>query len=193
MNIVVMGICGCGKSTIGERLARELGWAFIEGDQYHCPESIERMSRGIPLTDTDRQPWLDRLSTMLGDAERSRHPTVLSCSALKRHYRETLAAESSVTFIYLHGERHEIERRMSARQNHFMVASMVDSQLETLEEPTQSEPAIRVEIDQDIEQIVQTIIDTLNLAPTRSSSRSTLDSNQSTNGTPTPKPLKGES
>lgn len=188
-----MGICGCGKSTIGEHLARRLGWSFIEGDLYHCPESIERMSRGIPLTDADRRPWLDRLSEMLGEAHRNNQSVVLSCSSLKREYRARLTSQADATFVYLHGTREQIEQRMSARQNHFMVTSMIDSQLATLEEPTAEESAIRVDIEQSVEQIVDTIIDTLALPQSVSSSRSGLELSQAGSGAQTPKPLKGES
>lgn len=158
MNLVIMGVCGCGKSTIGKLLADALDARFIEGDSFHSPHNVQRMSAGIPLTDADRAPWLQRLRDELAAEHRADHRAVLSCSALKKSYRQILAASGPLTFVYLQAERAEIERRMSLRQNHFMVAALVDSQFETLEEPGADEACIRVSVLQSVPQIVQEIL-----------------------------------
>ncbi|ANG62030.1 hypothetical protein A8C75_05685 [Marinobacterium aestuarii] len=158
MNLVIMGVCGCGKSTIGKLLADELGARFIEGDSFHPVENVQRMSAGIPLTDADRQPWLERLRDELSAAHAQGSQAVLSCSALKKDYRQTLASSGPLTFVYLQAERAEIERRMSLRQNHFMVATLVTSQFETLQEPGTDEACVRVSVLQSVPQIVQEIL-----------------------------------
>lgn len=157
MNLVIMGVCGCGKSTIGKQLAEELGARFIEGDSFHPVENVQRMSAGIPLTDADRQPWLERLRDELSNTTAKGSRAVLSCSALKKSYRHTLATSGPLMFVYLQAERSEIERRMSLRQNHFMVATLVASQFETLQEPGSDETCIRVSVLQSVSQIVQEI------------------------------------
>lgn len=161
MNLVIMGVCGCGKSTIGKRLADALDARFIEGDSFHSPHNVQRMSAGIPLTDADRVPWLQSLRDELAAEHRAGHRAVLSCSALKKSYRQILAASGPLTFVYLQAERAEIERRMSLRQNHFMVATLVDSQFETLQEPGPDEACIRVSVLQSVPQIVQEILATV--------------------------------
>jgi gluconokinase len=158
MNLVIMGVCGCGKSTIGKLLADALDARFIEGDSFHSPESVQRMSAGIPLTDSDRGPWLERLRDELSATHAQGSQAVLSCSALKKSYRQTLAASGPLTFVYLQAERGEIERRMALRQNHFMVATLVDSQFEALEEPGADENCIAVSVLQSVPQIVQEIL-----------------------------------
>ncbi len=158
MNLVIMGVCGCGKSTIGKLLADELGARFIEGDSFHPAENVQRMSAGIPLTDADRQPWLERLRDELSTTHSNGSQAVLSCSALKKSYRQTLASSGPLTFVYLQAERAEIERRMSLRQDHFMVATLVTSQFETLQEPGVDEACIRVSVLQSVPHIVQEIL-----------------------------------
>nr|WP_067298675.1 gluconokinase [Marinobacterium profundum] len=158
MNLVIMGVCGCGKSTIGKLLADELGARFIEGDSFHPVENVQRMSAGTPLTDADRQPWLERLRDELSATHAQGNQAVLSCSALKKDYRQTLASSSPLTFIYLQADRAEIERRMSLRQNHFMVATLVASQFETLQEPGTDEACVHVSVLQSVPQILQEIL-----------------------------------
>jgi gluconokinase len=142
--IVVMGVASSGKSTLGEALAEALGAPFIEGDRLHAPESVAKMSKGIPLTDEDRWPWLKRI----GDALAGDGPKVASCSALKRIYREaiTTAAGRPVTFIHLSGTRAVLEERIKARTGHFMPASLLESQLATLEPPGADENAVTLDI-----------------------------------------------
>ena len=137
--LVVMGVAGCGKTSVGEALARTLGWAFIEGDLHHAPASIAKMQAGQPLADEDRWGWLDQLGQML----RTQAPVVLSCSALKRAYRERLrAACPAVRFVYMDIDKPLALERVAARADrHFFSATLVDSQFATLEPPT-GEPGV---------------------------------------------------
>ena len=150
--VVVMGVASCGKTTIGQSLSERLGLSFIEGDTLHAPESIAKMSRGEPLTDADRWPWLARV----GESLRGDDGAVASCSALKRSYREAIAkaAGRPVFFIHLHGARDALARRISSRKGHFMPASLLDSQLATLEMPGLDEAAITLDIADSPGQIV---------------------------------------
>jgi gluconokinase len=137
---VVMGVAGSGKSLIGTALAHALGVEFVEGDDFHSAKNIEKMSAGIPLTDNDRADWLHTLALRLRSATHAGGGLVMTCSALKRAYRETLRAEASgVGFIFLKGPRELIAQRLANRGGHFMPPSMLDSQLATLEEPTADE------------------------------------------------------
>ena len=137
--VVVMGVSGCGKSTVGRALAEMCRVPFIEGDERHPPENIARMAAGTPLTDADRQPWLEALGAALA-AHRADGGAILSCSALKRSYRDLLrqAAGPSLRFLHLTGSRAVLIARMQHRTGHFMPASLLDSQLATLE-PTDGE------------------------------------------------------
>ncbi len=139
---VVMGVSGCGKSLIGEGLARALDIEFVEGDAYHPPENVARMAAGIPLTDADRQGWLTALATRIADAKRTGGGLVVSCSALKRAYRDLLrVGAADIRFIYLKGSRDVIAGRLAIRKGHFMPVSLLDSQFATLEEPSPDEDA----------------------------------------------------
>jgi gluconokinase len=138
-----MGVCGAGKSLIGAKLARELRVEFVEGDALHPPENVKRMAAGIPLTDDDRHGWLLAIAARLRGAKQASVGLVVSCSALKRRYRDLLrsAGDPSVRFIYLRGARELLAERMTSRRGHFMPPSLLDSQLATLEEPTPDEGA----------------------------------------------------
>lgn len=154
-----MGVSGSGKSLIGAALADALGLTFVEGDSYHPPANVERMSRGIPLTDDDRVGWLRALAARIRDARINGEGLVLTCSALKRSYRDILRAESkSLRFIFLRGSRDLIARRLSARRGHFMPPSLLDSQLATLEEPSPDEDVWVCEIDQSPQEIVAALV-----------------------------------
>jgi gluconokinase len=144
--VVVMGVASCGKTTIGEALAQQLGVAFIEGDKLHSPENVAKMSTGIPLTDDDRWPWLAHVGTALGGDVGK----VVSCSALKRAYRTAIiaAAKRPVKFVHLQGSRAVLQQRITARRGHFMPASLLESQLATLEMPDSDEDATSIDIDQ---------------------------------------------
>jgi len=142
--IIVMGVSGSGKSTLGRMLADMLACPFLEGDDYHLPASVAKMSAGLPLTDDDRWPWLDDLGAALGRAATDHGRAVASCSALKRSYRARLeiAAAAPITFVLPDLDRQELVRRLNQRPGHFMPASLIDTQLETLERPEAGEPAI---------------------------------------------------
>lgn len=141
---VVMGVASCGKTSVAEALAARLGAGFIEGDKLHPKANIEKMSAGIALNDDDRWPWLQSV----GEALRGHAGMVASCSALKRIYRERIAkaAERPVAFVFLDGDRETLQHRIAARQGHFMPASLLDSQLATLERPGADELARRFDV-----------------------------------------------
>jgi gluconokinase len=144
--VVVMGVSGCGKSTVGALLARRLGAEFLEGDELHPPRNIERMASGIALTDNDRRDWLLEIAHQLADARAGRHALVVSCSALKRSYRDMLrTAASDLAFVHLHAGRELLEARLQARPGHFMPSSLLESQLQTLEPPASDERAITLD------------------------------------------------
>ena len=141
--VVVMGVSGCGKSTVGAALAAALGWRYLEGDQLHPPANVARMAAGIALTDEDREGWLERIGIKLVQAAALRQGLVASCSALKRSYRDLLrAAEPGVRFVHLQGSPELLAERMAARTGHYMPASLLQSQLATLEPPTPDERAL---------------------------------------------------
>ncbi len=153
MHLVVMGVSGCGKTSVGEALGRALHLPFADGDDLHPKENIAKMSAGIPLTDADRFPWLDRVGDRL---KANPAGMIIGCSALKRIYRDRIrqSAGHPVTFLHLAGSRALIESRMRARKGHFMPASLLDSQFATLEPPAADEQAITVSIDASLEKIV---------------------------------------
>jgi len=153
--MIVMGVSGCGKTTIAARLAEKLGWTFIESDNYHSKEHIRKMASGIPLTDTDRQPWLESLHDLLADLSKKNQSAVLACSALKEKYRQTLTAGlKNIQFVYLKGDYGLIWQRMQERQ-HYMKPSMLRSQFEVLEEP---ENALVIDIAQPPDKIISEIL-----------------------------------
>ena len=146
MFIVFMGVSGCGKTTIGKKTAAILGVPFYEGDDYHQEENVEKMSQGVPLTDEDRDGWLDTLSKLISEKLEAGESGVLSCSALKKKYREKLRVDPErVCFIYLKGSYDLIWSRMQVRTGHYMPADLLKSQFDDLEEP---ENDFIVDIDQ---------------------------------------------
>lgn len=157
--IIVMGVSGTGKTTIGEALARRLGFAFEDGDLYHPPANVEKMHGGVPLTDDDRRPWLKTLAALIDNYAAQEKPIVLACSALKRAYRDILVhGRKDVQIIYLAGSPEVIAARTDRRTGHFMPPSLLASQLATLEEPTSEEQVITVDIDAPVDVIVETIL-----------------------------------
>lgn len=135
MIVLLMGVSGAGKTTLGERLARELGWRFIEADDYHPPQNVAKMAAGVPLQDSDRWPWLDRLNSELKTHENA----VLACSALKQAYRERLlAGVGRFQVVHLKAPFDLIRRRLETRPHRYMPASLLQSQFETLEPPEQA-------------------------------------------------------
>ncbi|VXC83440.1 gluconokinase [Sphingomonas sp. 8AM] len=145
--VVVMGVSGTGKSTLGALLAGHWQAPFLEGDTYHSAANVAKMEAGAPLTDADRWPWLDRLGAALGDAARADGVAVAACSALRHAYRARLEAAAGMPlhFAFLDTARGEIARRMGARTGHYMPPSLLDSQLATLEPPTPDERALRLD------------------------------------------------
>jgi gluconokinase len=152
MVLILMGVSGSGKTTIGRQLADELGWQFYDGDDYHPQANIDKMSRGIPLNDDDREPWLNGLRERIHNHLREGRPAVVACSALKRRYRELLLRDNAgAQLVYLRGDYDLILKRMTARTGHYMKAGLLKSQFEALEEP---EGAMAVDISQEPEHIV---------------------------------------
>jgi len=147
MRIVVMGVSGCGKSTVGAQIAQALGLDFIEGDTLHPRQNVELMAAGIALTDADRAGWLAAIAGQLGQAQAAGRGFVLSCSALKRSYRDRLrAACPDLRWVHLHGQPELLRERLQARKNHYMPSSLLDSQLATLEPPSADEAALCFDI-----------------------------------------------
>jgi len=159
--IVVMGVSGCGKSSVGIALAEALGARFIDGDDLHPEANKAKMSAGIPLDDSDRWPWLDLVSKALAEevvetSGGSFTGTVIACSALKRVYRERILAGAPNTFfVHLDGSREILEQRLGARSGHFMPASLLDSQLATLEPLGSGEPGVVLSVEDSIPQLVE--------------------------------------
>lgn len=156
MFIIFMGVSGCGKTTIGKMMAEVLDVPYYEGDEYHPQENVDKMSRGIPLDDDDRDGWLQRLSDLIREKLDKGESGVLSCSALKKEYRDRLRVDPDrVHFIYLKGSYELIRDRMKKRKNHYMPANLLKSQFETLEEPGQ---VFTIDIDQSPEEILAQVM-----------------------------------
>lgn len=141
-----MGVAGSGKSTVARALAARLGWDLGEGDDLHSDAEVAQLAAGVPLTDADRAPWLSRIAAWIAAQVAAGRPGIITCSALKRSYRDVLRREQ-VVFVYLDGPRAQLLARLSTRRGHFMPASLLDSQLADLEPPGADERAIRILID----------------------------------------------
>ena len=163
--ILVMGVSGCGKTTIGESVAALLGGTFLEGDSFHPPENKAKMGAGIPLSDDDRWPWFDLLRAAIDEAltDPDRLPVVVSCSALKRSYRDYLrrGLENRSVLVFLDGDFDLIFGRMNAREHEYMPASLLESQFATLEQPDASEGVLTLSIERPVEEIVETVVSML--------------------------------
>jgi carbohydrate kinase (thermoresistant glucokinase family) len=158
MVIVVMGVSGCGKTTVGRALAERLGRPFQEGDALHPPENVAKMASGTPLSDADRAPWLEAVAAWIDGQRRIGTGGVVSCSALKRAYRRVIIGERrDVRLVYLRGDRDAIATRLAARTDHFMPTSLLDSQFATLEEPGSDERPIVVDASLSIDEIVAAV------------------------------------
>ena len=155
MVLIIMGVAGCGKTSVGKMLSEKLVWKYYEGDEYHPKENVEKMSNGIPLNDEDRMPWLLKLRSIIEDSLSNGENIILSSSALKEAYRKILKVDDRVKFIYLKGSYELIEGRMKLRKEHFMKPGMLKSQFDALEEPTY---AIVIDINQPLEKIVENIL-----------------------------------
>lgn len=154
-HVVVMGVSGSGKSTVAKGVAEALGFDFVEADEFHSKDNIAKMESGTPLTDEDRWPWLRALSTWMGEQAAAGRSTVITCSALRRSYRDVLReAPPSVDFLHLDGPAEVIRDRMSQRTGHFMPASLLESQIDTLEELDTDESGIVLDLRHPPERIV---------------------------------------
>jgi gluconokinase len=161
MIVVVMGVTGCGKSTVGAALGEHLGWPFLDADDFHPDENVAKMASGTPLTDDDRWPWLDLLAAEMTAINARGGSAVLGCSALKQAYRDRLARAGGVRFVYLKGDRATIDQRLAGRAGHFMPPALLTSQFATLEEPA---TAVVVDIRLSAAEQVAAIRDALSLA-----------------------------
>ena len=156
--VLVMGVSGSGKTTIGALLAEHLHWPFEDGDDLHPPANVAKMRRGTPLTDDDRWPWLDAVAEWIDQQRRAGHG-VVTCSALKRTYRDRLLkGRGDVRLVYLRGEYDLVASRQAARQGHFMPSSLVQSQFATLEEPGADEHPLIISVDRRPQDIVAQIV-----------------------------------
>jgi gluconokinase len=138
MTVIFMGVCGCGKSTVGQRFAEACGGVFLEGDRFHTPEKVEKMRSGHPLNDEDRAGWLARLREVIVEKRAENEVVCLSCSALKERYRAVLRGDDSpeeTVFVYLRGSAELLGERMGGRVGHYMPTTLLESQLRDLEEP----------------------------------------------------------
>ena len=161
-SIVVMGVSGSGKTTVAVELARRLGWQFAEGDDLHPAANVAKMTAGTPLTDEDRWPWLRAVAGWIDEQEQAGHPGVITCSALKRSYRELLREENpSVWFAHVHVPAEVLRARLSARTGHFMPPSLLDSQLAALQPLEADEPGRQVAGDGSVEETVTSLLDAL--------------------------------
>lgn len=161
MIVIVMGVVGAGKTTVGHLLAEQLGWDFADADDFHPASNVEKIRNGIALTDDDRAPWLKSLHVAIARWIAAKHDAVLACSALKRSYRRELEVGPEVRFVYLKGSASQIAERLRSRQGHFAGEQILASQFADLEEP---EGAVTVEISSAPQQIVAEIRERLGLA-----------------------------
>jgi gluconokinase len=154
--VIIMGVAGCGKTTVGAMLAKQLGWNFYDADGFHPAENVAKMMNGTPLTDADRAPWLAALHALISASLKDNRPAVLACSALKESYRQQLLeGNEGVLIVYLKGSYELIWSRISQRKDHYMKPSMLKSQFETLEEPTN---ALTLDVSMPVADIVQGIV-----------------------------------
>jgi gluconokinase len=160
--IIVMGVSGSGKSTIGALLAEALGWPFADADGFHPAANVAKMAAGQPLTDEDRWPWLDAIATHIGASRTAEQPVVVACSALRRAYRERLrAGHGDLIFLHLAGAPEVIATRQAARQGHFMPPSLMASQFATLEDPAEEADAVTVSVQASPHEVVGNILSSL--------------------------------
>ena len=154
MMILIMGVTGSGKTTVGKMLAAELGWPFFDADDFHSPANVGKMSSGVPLTDEDRRPWLGQLKALISAQRAHGENGVLACSALKTSYRDILSSEDELMIVYLRADRRLVEKRLAGRKGHFMSRDLIESQFSALEEP---DSAITVPADWRPEKVVELI------------------------------------
>ncbi len=146
MIVILFGVSGAGKTTLGQLLADDLGWKFYEGDDFHSQANFDKMSAGTPLTDQDRQPWLESLRGLIERCLAAKKNAILTCSALKKSYRDHLRVNEEVRFVYLRGSYKLIADQLRQRQGHFMNPELLQSQFDTLEEPEATEAVIAIDL-----------------------------------------------
>lgn len=164
MTIIIFGVSGAGKTTVGNLLARELGWHFLEADDFHPAANIEKMRSGHQLTDENRWPWLERLRQQIERSLAAGENAVLACSALKRAYGDRLRVSDEVKFVFLRGDYALVEKQLRSRHGHFMNAALLQSQFDDLEVPQPDENVLTIEPGRTPEEIVERIKTKLNLA-----------------------------
>lgn len=157
MVIIIFGVSGAGKTTVGELLARELGWRFYEADDFHSPANIEKMRRGVPLTDEDRRPWLENLRELIKRCIAANENAVLACSALKRAYRKHLRVSAEVKLVFLCGDYELVAKQLRHRRGHFMNPGLLRSQFVDLEEPQTEEGVLTIELGRTPHELVEEI------------------------------------
>jgi gluconokinase len=158
--IIVMGVASSGKTTVAAGLAKRLGWTFRDADSFHPPANVAKMSAGIPLADADRWPWLDAIVAWMNERSDAGEPAVVTCSALKRGYRDRLrTSRADIRLVHLHGPKELLAARIAARQAHFMPPALLDSQFATLEMPAPDEHAYRVSVEAPPEDIMAELAD----------------------------------
>ena len=158
--IIIIGVSGSGKTTIGRLLSGELGWKYYEGDDFHPPANIEKLKSGVPLDDADRRPWLESLRDLIRNCLERGDSAVVACSALKQRYRDFLLVDERVILIYLKGDYELIRQRLSKRRGHFLNPNLLDSQFAALEEP---KTAMQVDVSLSPAEIVKSIRSALRL------------------------------
>jgi gluconokinase len=164
--IVVMGVSGSGKTTVARAIAQATGWVMAEGDEFHPPENVAKMRSGHPLDDEDRWPWLRRIADWIGEQERTGTSSVITCSALRRSYRDLLRdGHPSVRFCWLDADAETIRDRIGHRSGHYMPAALLDSQLATLEPLQPDEGGARVDVSMDTSRVLRDALSQLGLAP----------------------------
>lgn len=171
--VVVMGVAGCGKSTVGSLLAARLGLRFVDADDLHPPGNVTKMAAGTPLTDGDRLPWLGRVAEVLRAGADAGAPVVVACSALRRTYRDALRRGGDLAFVHLHGDRDLLAGRIAARTDHFMPPALLDSQLATLEPVASDETGLVVDVAQAPDRIVDVVTAWLGAGVTDVAARTT--------------------
>ena len=168
MIVIIFGVSGAGKTTVGKLLARELGWRFIEADDFHPSGNIQKMRSGHPLTDKDRWPWLERLRQQIERSLSTGENAILACSALKRAYRDRLRVSNETKFVFLRGDYVLVEKQLRSRHGHFMNAKLLRSQFADLEEPKPDEDVLTIELRRKPQELVEEIKAKLHLARKRS-------------------------
>ena len=161
MIIIVIGVTASGKTTVGKLLAKRLRWNFYDGDDFHSTANVEKMSRGSPLNDEDRKPWLESLRGLIQSAIERGESAVIACSALKQSYRRILRVSDAVVFVYLHASVDLVRDRLKSRTGHFMPPALLQSQFDALEAPRE---ALRIDAALGLDEIVQTVQERLSLS-----------------------------